>query len=464
MHRVRLKIGGFSRRWYGFKVRSELFGSGNRSGGLILNANQQGLARILWKYFNAPGNVMFVTMNIVTFAGIVTYSSLVSAHRERILEERFHLTPDDLGQGALWTREQQQNEEEICGIQEDPTQDVTEVMEDGTMELDAAASSALPEYVPSDISLPKAGKCDTYSSQMAKMSLFHMLYAYSLCKQVAFGDAGRKKHSEQWTREVESLRKQQELHSGKKDTKLNTRAFTDTFYKSWRADFADVFASLTKSQQFHFPAWKHYPFDLRHVCKTLYAGEMNTIEDFQDFYDSIDAWELKRLLRLWLYDYSHLIKPTTGKDEELFYQRLIRDCHNDNRLFYKYSSILLDPASRRKDLFFRPCRQVPSASMKTVLDVLQEYISLRELRGTAHYDAIIRIVSMIRTDCVMSRSKSLDSSQQVRILLPTDSDRAQLQAEVTQEERKNCFQLVKRNPRMVQLLADIAAWRKPTEQ
>ncbi|QLL31126.1 hypothetical protein HG536_0A09430 [Torulaspora globosa] len=462
MHRVRLKIGQFSRRWYGFRVRNDVFCPGNKSGGLILNTNQRGLARILWKYFNAPGNVMFVTMNIVTFAGIVTYSSLVSAHRERVLEERFYLTQGALEQETLWAREHQQNEQEICRIQGDETQDVTE---DAAMDLeDATASSALPEYISSDISLPKAGKCDTYSSQMAKMSLFHMFYAYSLCKQVAFNSVGREDRSEQWTREVESLRKQQELHSGGRNTKMNTRAFTDTFYSSWRADFAEVFAGLTKSQQFHFPDWKHYPFDLRYICKTLYTGEMNTIEDFQNFYDSIDAWELKRLLRLWLYDYSHLIKPTTGKDKELFYQRLIQDCHNDNRLFCKYSSMLLDPASPCKNLFFRPCRAIPSASIKTVLDVLQEYISLNELRGIAHYDAIIRIVSMIRTDCVMSRSKSdPKSAQQVRILLPTDGDRAQLQAEVSQEERKKCFQLVKRNPQTVRLLTAIASWHKPSE-
>ncbi|QLQ81271.1 hypothetical protein HG537_0F00320 [Torulaspora globosa] len=445
MHRVRLKIGGLSRRWYGFRA--------NQAGGLVLKRDQQGLARILWKYFNAPGNVMFVAMNIVTFAGIVTYSTLVSAHRERVLEERLY-------QGTLWIQGQQQKEEEI---KEDPTQDVTE---DVNMDLEeATASSALPEYVSSEISLPRAVKCDTYSSQMAKMSLFHMFYAYLLCKQVAFGDVGRKKCSEDWDREVESLRKQQDLYSDGKDTKMNTRAFTDTFYSSWRADYADVFASLTKSQQLHFPDWKHYPFDLRHICKTLYRGEMNTIDDFQNLYDSIEAWELKRLLRLWLYDYSHLIKPTTGNDKELFYQRLIRDCHNDNRLFFKYSSILLDPANRSKNLFFRPCRQVPSASMKTVLDVLQEYISLHELRGIAHYDAIIRIVSMIRTDCVLSRWKSNpDSIQQIRILLPTDNDRPQLQAKITQEERKKCFQLVKHNPQTIQLLTAIATWHKPTNQ
>lgn len=466
MHRVRLKIGGFPRRWYGFRVRNDIFRPGNRAGGLILSVNQQGLARILWKYFNAPGNVMFVTVNILTFAGIVTYSSLISANREKLLEERLYLTQEALEQGKSWAAGHPQHQPEIGTLQRDETQDVTESDE---MHLeDIADSSALPEYIPRDISLHKKGKCDTYNSQMVRMSLFHMIYAYFLCNQVGSSEKTYAKTqgqaSELWDREVTSLREQLQVDSEHKNTYLTTGAFTDQFYDSWRADFAEMFSDLTKSQQFHFPDWKHYPGRLRSVCKLLYNSDMATIEDFQSLYDAIEPLDLKRLLRMWLCDYSHLIKPTVGETKERFYQTLIHDCHDDNRLFSQYSSILFNAKNPRRRLFFNPCNggEIPSASIDTVLDVLQEYVSLQEHQGIRHYNAIIRLISMIRKDCVMSRYGA-SNPLQVRILLPSDHERPLSKTKRAQEERKRCFQLVSRNPRAVRLLATIASWQKPTD-
>lgn len=446
-------------------MRNDLFCTENKAGGLILNGSQGGMARILWKYFNAPGNVMFVTVNLVTFAGIVTYNSLISANREKLLEERVLLAHDALDQRKVWDAEHENRIKDFELMRRSTTQDVIDKDIDHIE--DEGDASVLPEYKATDILLPKDGKCDNYNSQMARMSLFHMIYAYFLCKQVTSSDTKRclgsqNQSSKPWEQEVQLLRESPGLVFQLNDTKSNSQSLTNIFYDSWKADFVDVFSDLTKSQQFHFPDWKHYPRNLRSVCKKLYASEMTTIEDFQDFYDSIKPRELKRLLRLWLYDYSHLLRATNGDKKEKFYRELIQDCHNDRRLFAKYSSMLLDPEDPRKKLFFDVQGRVPNASIETVLSVLQEYVSLQEVQGLHQYDAIIRLISMIRRDSVMScRSSHPRDPPQVRILLPTDDDRLQVQSTITKEDRKECLQLVGRNPQAVKLLTEIASWQKP---
>lgn len=452
MHRIKVTSSVLCRRLYGIRVRNDIFGSRGKSGGLIMN--QEGLGRVLWKYFNAPGNVMFVTVNLVTFAGIVTYNSMVSANQERFFEERMLMAQETLTPKYSCSEEKKPLEKEIESPQ---TGDVVKICSPAPEQvLDV---QPLTEYKAETLILGKESKCASYDSQMAKMSLYHMMYAYFLCRQVASNEGS--KTSKPWDEEVELLKST--THSGNVNSR--TKNFMETFYKSWKTEFIEVFTDLHKSQQFHFPDWKHYPSSLRYVCKTLYHNDMQTIEDFQNFYDSIGQRDLKRLLRLWLCDHSHLVSPANGYNVEKFYRELIADCHNDDYLLNKYSSMLLNPTDPRKSLFFSKygkyaTQKVPSASIDTVLSVLQEYVALQETQGRYHYNAIVRLISMIRRDCVIARTTSGTTRiRQVRVLLPRDEDRERIDLTANKNERKKCFQLVSHNPKAVELLGIISSWQ-----
>lgn len=437
-------------------MRNGAFGIKQKSGGLILN--QEGLGRVLWKYFNAPGNVMFVTVNLVTFAGIVTYNSVVSANQERLFEEKMLLAQNNLPIRCTSPRE------DVTAITDEiPPRSRAEEQRDIPVVDSPMDVSPLAEYSHDTLHLGKEGKCASYNSQMAKMSLYHMMYAFFLCRQVEADEQTRDQTtSEAWKEEVHLLK--QKTHPEKLDTR--SKKFMSIFYRSWKTEFIEVFSDLHKSQQFHFPDWKHYPSNLRYICKTLYNNDMKTIEDFQEFYNSIGQKDLKKLLRLWLCDHSHLVRPTHGHGMEQFYRELIADCHNDDYLLSRYSSILLNPADPRKKLFFSKygkyaAQKVPSASIETVLGVLQEYVALQETQGKPHYNAIVRLISMIRKDCVVSNTtQGSKKVRQVRVLLPRDEDRERIDLTVNKNERKECLQLVSHNPKAVQLLGIISSWQR----
>lgn len=400
---------------------------------------------------------MFVTVNLVTFAGIVTYNSMVTSNQERIFEQKMLVAQEGL-------RRRQSMSQEVNSVERDnEVEQPREVVQANSPAVECPPDShPLCEYTSTTLDLTKEGKCASYNSQMAKMSLFHMMYAYFLCRQVASKDdpkAGAA--SGPWDLEVESLRG----NTSPIPQREGANSFMDKFYRSWRAEFPEVFADLHKSQQFHFPDWKHYPGNLRYVCKTLYHNDMTTIDDFQNFYNSIGQRDLRRLLRLWLYDNSHLVGPAHGCNMETFYRELIADCHNDDYLLNKYSSMLLDPTDPRKKLFFAKygkyaSPKVPSASIDTVLSVLQEYVALQDAHGRRHYNAIVRLISMIRKDCVIApKTLGRDKARQVRVLLPRDEDRERIELAANKSERKKCFQLVSNNPKAIKLLDAISSWQ-----
>lgn len=469
MLRCRIKLDAFCKRWYSFRVRNDVFYSRSKAGGLILNGSQEGLPRILWRYFNAPGNITFVTVNIVTFAGIVTYDSLISPTREHMLEEKLFIVQNipTCGEDTSFKKSYEDKNNDLCS--EELQKRLDEVAENKTLEDRTSQESPLPVYSASSLYLERKGpQLAAYNSQVAKMSIFHMMYAYFLCKHVISDGSltystSPYLESEFWKKEVELLRNKDlpKHDSNNKSHGDEGRGFMNAFYSSWKHDFSNVFTNLHKSQRFHFPDWKYYPGNLRYICRKLYSNEMTTVEDFKQFYDAIESRDLKRLLRIWFYDYSHLVKPIKGNMES-FYGTLVQDCHADDVLFNKYSSILLNPTNPRKYLFFTKhgIRDVPSASMDTVLCVLQGYVSLHEKQGKQHYDSIVRLISMMRKDCfLVKHGKGSNSYREVRVILPKDEERQQLELLTRNLERKKCYQLVSNNPTAVKLLDMISNWK-----
>ena len=112
------------------------------------------MGRTLWRYFNAPGNVVFVTTNVVTLVGMMSYTTLQGIARERALQ--------DYMQSRAW-------EDEI----DEPA---------------VAEIGPIRKYLENEILLPSNKPPSTCHMQHAKMSLFHLLYSFYICQQMACKD------------------------------------------------------------------------------------------------------------------------------------------------------------------------------------------------------------------------------------------------------------------------------------
>ena len=228
---------------------------------------------------------MFVTCNLVTFAGFVTINSMTTSNRERLTEAKLLAAESSL---EVEVRSEEQE-------------------------------SPLTEYTTSNFWCPaKSPPLATYDSQMAKMSLFHMLYAFYLYRSVLIAEEDRKvRLPEDWKQEVGYLRDNNTTRTS------CTHKEMDNFYNEWKQEFLQVFADLNKSQRFNLPTWKDYPKPLKIICEKLYHNDMENIHDFADFYDQTPSLGFKRLLRRWLLDYTHLVSATPSTANEKFYRQLL---------------------------------------------------------------------------------------------------------------------------------------------
>lgn len=398
---------------------------------------------------------MFVTFNIVTFAGLVTFNSLISTQRKQFLEMKIMEAQASVEKQAIHQAFKTTGEEQDVL----PPQDVTN---EHIVKVENEAP--MREYTIDDINLKrKASKLITYDSQLAKMSLFHMMYAYFLMRHVTSTQT-TDSSSILWDEEIKIIKRTYSIDGNFADA--GNEQLMSFFYKSWKGEFSKVFDNLHKSQKFHFPDWKYYPDNMRYVCSNLYNNDMNSVDDFAQFYASIRAKDLKKLLRLWFSDNSSLIKPSLKGNMEQFYCTLIRDSYGDNFLFDRYSSILWNPTDSRRRMFFPAYSNdgVRSASIDTILNVLQGYVNLQEKKGIQHNAAIIRLISMIKKDCIMAKSSNCKG---VRILLPRNETGEALAGQAKEQnfrarDRRKCHELVSQNPKVLKLLDKISKWKDPT--
>ncbi|CUS23407.1 LAQU0S09e04060g1_1 [Lachancea quebecensis] len=374
-----------------------------------------GTGMTLWRYFNAPGNVMFVTTNVVTLLGIMSYTTLQSMAREQAIQD--YLEHKSLEGDAV----------------------------DGGF----AHGSPIQKYQEEDIMLSKDQPPSFCYAQHAKMSLFHLLYSFYVCRDVISEKEVR--GSSEWKGELENLRSEvPEKHGSYIPTRI--------FYHLWRSEFGQIFDSLSRSQQFHMPNWKHYPKSLQVVCQSLYDSELRTIADFIEFYKGVKQSSLKELLRAWFYDNMQLFQNTTDNDNECFYRDLVQACENDEPLFNQYASIILNPGNPRRRAFFNRRNQYSSASLETFVEVLKG--NLRAAAGAVeksyYHESILNLVSMLRTSCFLAQNPN--GSREVRILLPgnTDASDSPPYPHTSSTDKTACYKLVSENAEVMAVLGAIS--------
>lgn len=438
-----------------------------RTNGLLLSCNGDTFPylRTLWRYFNAPGNLMFVTTNIVAFMGIVTYNTLVTISSERAFEEQMMAAQVSLAkqrEELETTALSLPREIELRGEEDDIKWEqpvVAHVREDPLVEeQNAKLDTPIKQYTLGDLILNKRENVTDYDSQRAKASIFHMLYAYMLYRDVIQPTTmTQNNNSEEWRREVELLTKGKEVQG--------THRRIDVFYDLWNKNFDKIVTSPEKVQNFQLPNWSKYPTILKFICTELHDNSLKTLGEFKQFYGKVRSNEVKKLLGLWLYDHSFLFPHNIydNRTEEDFYDILINDSMQDNKIFQKYSSIVMNPYNERTQLFFPNVnspsvnKPVPSISLETYTRLLKGYINLQETDCKYDYnDNIFKLISILKLNCFLQRNKKKHAGPTVRILLPRDEDRSQILGTISQAEKRTCYQILSKNRDVVALLKRIS--------
>ena len=237
------------------------------------------------------------------------------------------------------------------------------------------------------------------------------------------------------------------------------------FYDLWNKNFDKIVTSPEKVQNFQLPNWSKSPTILKFICTELHDNSLKTLGEFKQFYGKVRSNEVKKLLGLWLYDHSFLFPHNIydNRTEEDFYDILINDSMQDNKIFQKYSSIVMNPYNERTQLFFPNVnspsvnKPVPSISLETYTRLLKGYINLQETGCKYDYnDNIFKLISILKLNCVLQRNKKKHAGPSVRILLPRDEDRSQILGTISQAEKRTCYQILSKNRDVIRLLKRIS--------
>ncbi|EHN00408.1 Pet494p [Saccharomyces cerevisiae x Saccharomyces kudriavzevii VIN7] len=450
---------------YSARSRKRLVTNFTRVNGLLLSCNCDTFPymRTLWRYFNAPGNVMFVTTNIVAFMGIVAYNTMITVNNERAFEEQMIAAQMSLAKqrkgfetGALTlSRDTELDDQEDDIKCERPASGHADPF---VQEQDGQLDSPIKHHTLADLVSNKEAKVADYDSQRVKASIFHMLYAYMLYRDTIQPKTEVQNHSsKEWRHEVELLIKGKQAQG--------THQRIDVFYDLWNKKFDKVVTSPEKVQNFELPDWSKYPTILKFVCTELHNNDLKTLDEFKQFYGKVRSNEVKKLLGLWLYDHSFLFPRNLydNESEEGFYDTLIKDSIQDNKIFQKYSSIVMNPYNERTQLFFpnihtQPANKpIPSISLETYTRLLSGYITLQETNCKYDYnDNIFKLISILKLNCFLQRNRKKHPAANVRILLPKDEDRSQALSTISQAERKTCYQILSKNRDVIALLKRIS--------
>ncbi|KOG97196.1 Pet494p [Saccharomyces eubayanus] len=452
---------------YSTRSRKKLVTNFTRVNGLLLSCNGDTFPymRTLWRYFNAPGNLMFVTTNIITFTGIVAYNTMVTVSNERVFEEQMI--------AAQMSLAKQKEELETRALDFPANHEQIKEADDANCEQPAIERSGedrsvkqqneqldspIRHYSLTDLVLNKEARVADYDSQRVKASLFHMLYAYMLYRDTIQPNSDSPNHnSEEWRHEVELLTRDKRLQGAHQRI--------DVFYDLWNNQLDKIVTSPEKVQNFQLPNWSKYPTLLKFICTELHNNELTTLDEFKQFYGKVRSNEVKKLLGLWLYDHSFLFPRNIydNKNQEVFYDTLISDSMQDNKIFQKYSSIVMNPDNERTQLFFpniyaQPVNKpIPSISLETYTRLLRGYITLQETNCKYDYnDNIFKLISILKMNCFLQHDKKIRTGASVRILLPRDEDRSPVLNTIPQAEKKTCYQILSKNRDILALLKRIS--------
>ncbi|KAK5778227.1 hypothetical protein RI543_003886 [Arxiozyma heterogenica] len=444
------------------------------------------IGRTLWGYFNAPGNVMFVTTNVVSFAALVTYNTLVNVPSDRILQQEMLsaqlLSTSPAGQAITFNEDEQidniptpismfQPLEENTSFGEIKDTIVKQIHERITPqrqalndEISEVVDTPFTTYLDGNVELMKHVPVNSTNSLIAKFSLFSLFYSYHLYSDVVISQDSKKDYNEQiteetqsrshiWTKEIQRLQKLS--FPILKSLRNEKNSSLTIFYRIWNEANRKKIEKYDTLYQFKFPRWSLFPNSLSRLCNELHDNKFETLGDFQRLYELTDRTSLRKLFRMWLYDYSNLLNRTNNNVmNEAMFNKLIKDSFNDIDLdsFGKFSSIVLKPEDKRRRLFFaiRPDYQSYQIHLDTLLTIFQNYVLLqkRKLESLHHLQGhdmeILRMVQLIKNNGYLGKNGV------AYILLRQDCP------SFSESSRKRYFRNLSDNKRLGKLLQEVA--------
>lgn len=458
-----------ARKWvrlYSFSFKRDLRFIRYKSGPLVPDSGIGNIRKTLWGYFNAPGNKLFVTTNVVSFIGIVTYNTLVNNNvHDRLFEERLLASNYEVIRNRMSVLDEL-NDKKFKSLENELQQKVEELskISSGLVETknpnvptttsenyNTSPDGPINTYSTKQFSKVPLGKMASNNSTLAKASLFHMFYAFQLYESV-INEEFQLMNETSWNNEVIKLYKDnKEILAGASEN-------MHLFYSLWRDDSNQIFTDFGSTKNFQLPNWNTYPRNLQNICKELHSNNLESIENFDRLYSRITDIQLKQLVRLWFYDNTRLFRSSSDwKFNEKLYVKILHDCCNDPNLYRKYASIVLNPKNPRNESFFERNSMYPSTRyihLSTLIDVLQGYVLLRENSRSANdYNLeLLRIVHMLKTHGTTVNNKNNFQNPDVRILLDDVKMRPQ--------EQNNCFDQLRNNTRLLELLQSISQENK----
>ncbi|KAL3231372.1 Uncharacterized protein RNJ44_00407 [Nakaseomyces bracarensis] len=425
--------------------RSLFFSPRVRAGGLLFEGYPRGN---VWNYFRSPGNITFVTTNIVTFVGIVTYDTFVATNEERIFEDRLvaarlsvereekergydeddvptlpprteQTTHEDLAKDAqdkemakLDSQIELLRQLELKRVELEERRQLDAELKEAQHQLEADTRDPHITYTESNVNAQERHKVMDMSSQRVRMSLFQMVYSFYSYKSALLSKTSPGADS-----------------SSGVAAGTDIQPDMDQFYAFWNEKYNTLKLDDTKVEEFKLPNWASYPNLMKSFCFLLYSHpQLRSLSEFQTLYRSVDSYEIKRLLRLWLYDNWFQLKPSSSRRND-FFQELVRDSRADPVLFNKYMSVVVSQENPRALLFF-PIgpNNTPSIPVETAIDLLDT--STR----TKNTTATVKLISLIKWNCYYDKS--------LRILLSPPQE----------SNKKLCYRLLSKNKKLSSIL------------
>ncbi|AET38249.1 Pet494p Ecym_2528 [Eremothecium cymbalariae DBVPG len=430
-----------------------------------LSSHHRLIGKTLWRYFNAPGNVLFVTTNMLTLTTLYTYSIFSSySRRSYVLDSLQHGFPIERDVGINVGTEEMINEMFDNEIREPSNGEEEEIPkidnEYGCAEEEPVCidEHEMPDpcliYTEPEVS--EHMEPVTPHSRFAKMSLFYLFYSYHLFKDIRRQVDGSKstpaeQNDSYWHEQNLQNRSEDVYNSANKSSHAEDYIENDSplqFYDIWLTEFKQSFKNLSKSRQFHLLISKDFPNELSSFFRTLDANPMNSFADFFQIYQSSTSIEDKILLSSWFFDYGHHLSKSNCVNTEKLYCTLFDKNFNDED-FEKYASIIFRPDDPHRKLFFgsKPYFGLQTASLESILQVLKTALKSNDPHKN---DYIIKLMSLLRKHCYYNVS-----SNSVRILLPNSAHEEKISMSLCEQRRKESYQYIAKDPTALRLLSHI---------
>ncbi|AEY98578.1 FAGL239Cp [Eremothecium gossypii FDAG1] len=406
-----------------------------------LSSRPRHVTRTLWRYFNAPGNVLFVTTNVVALTGMYAYSSLCAQPRHTELQV---LQRDRVGR------------DEVVRLEGSPGQELAARASAGTLRDGKDIIGEQPWAQYTDVGEWAHVPPVSMESRTMKMSLFYMFYAYYLYRDAGpwpkVPPSNPQANNTYWQQTVDALKRRVDRlceGSSLPEEKPRDSPHAALFYSMWRAEFMGVFSNLNRAQQFHIPKHLRVHSDLHALSYKLEQNGLDDITEFLDFYRTRQSKEEKHLLQMWFFDFGHHLNSSSKVDTERLYRSLIGNWSTDERSFERHMRAFLSPDDPRRKIYFR--NHIPegleTASVDTVLKLLAR---LNKCQHIDKNDYVIRLISILRKNIYYS-----ESTDSIRVYLPSPKLQ-ELTGSMDLTKRKKALEVLSRDPNTLKVLSQLS--------